>query len=125
MTRFQWWTKPPDSRNAIEMTDHTKLVAFFPIQDDYAIRRVDPFSQKNQFNRGQIMPNVYVEPQPKGHHGPISGYKLEYKDDKPVTSVTYNTQEAAISAAKTLGHSPLIARVRVTSKGNPDHWRAA
>jgi adenosine/AMP kinase len=24
-----------------------------------------------------------------------------------------------------LGHSPLVARVRNTNKGNPDHWRAA
>ncbi|MDP9651886.1 hypothetical protein J2793_007361 [Paraburkholderia caledonica] len=71
------------------------------------------------------MPNVYVEPQPKGHHGPISGYKLEYQNDQPVTPTTYPTQEAAITAAKGLGHKPLVARVRVTNKGNPDHWRPA
>jgi len=71
------------------------------------------------------MPNVYVEPQPKGHHGHISSYKLEYKDSKPVTTTTYGTQDAAIVAAKGLGHKPLVARVRVTDKGNPDHWREA
>lgn len=71
------------------------------------------------------MPNVYVEPQPKGHHGSINGYRLEYQNDQAVTNITYQTQEAAIAAAKALGHKPLIARVRVTNKGNPDHWRSA
>ena len=71
------------------------------------------------------MPNVYVEPLPKGHHGPIDGYALEYADNRLVTQQTYKTQEQAIAAAKTLGHKPSVARVRVTSKGNPDHWRSA
>lgn len=71
------------------------------------------------------MPNVYVEPLPKGHHGPISGYALEYQNEQRVTNTTYQTQEAAIAAAKGLGHKPLVARVRVTNKGIPDHWRAA
>ncbi|MDB5966694.1 MAG: hypothetical protein JWQ72_3194, partial [Polaromonas sp.] len=37
----------------------------------------------------------------------------------------YPTQEAAVKAAKDLGHDPvMVARVRHTNKGNPDHWRA-
>ncbi len=71
------------------------------------------------------MPNVYVEPQPKGHHGHISGYKLEYENDRPVTDTIYPTQEEAIAAAKRLGHRPLVSRVRETNKGKPDQWRAA
>lgn len=71
------------------------------------------------------MPNVYVEPLPKGHHGPIDGYALEYADDRRVTQQNYKTQKEAIDAAKSLGHKPLIAHVRVTSKGKPDHWRSA
>ena len=71
------------------------------------------------------MPNVYVEPQPKGHHGPIGGYTLEYQNDQRVTNTTYSTQAEAIAAAKALGHKPLVAHVRTTNKGNPDHWRSA
>ncbi|MBU9276944.1 hypothetical protein [Burkholderia gladioli] len=71
------------------------------------------------------MPNVYVEPQPKGHHGHISGYTLEFANHQKVTQRTYSTQEAAIADAKQLGHKPLVARVRNTDKGNPDHWRPA
>ncbi|CAH0445915.1 hypothetical protein LMG9673_04726 [Ralstonia pseudosolanacearum] len=71
------------------------------------------------------MPNVYVEPLPKGHHGPIQSYALEYEDHKSVTGKNYSTQESAVNDARSLGHKPLIARVRVTNKGNPDHWRSA
>jgi hypothetical protein len=73
------------------------------------------------------MANVYVEPRPKAReeHEHIDHYVLEYKNDEPVTHTKYKTQAEAISDAKRLGHSPLIARVRVTDKGNPDHWRAA
>lgn len=68
---------------------------------------------------------VFVEPQPKGNQGRVNGYKLEDKDNKSVTSTTYQTQAEAIAAAKGLGHKPLVARVRDTNKGNPDHWREA
>ena len=73
------------------------------------------------------MANVYVEPRPKGRPEgtAIADYVLEYAGDKPVTNVAYGTQKQAIDAAKSLGHAPLVARVRNTSKGNPDHWRAA
>ncbi|QJW80017.1 hypothetical protein [Burkholderia glumae] len=72
------------------------------------------------------MPNVYVEPLPKNSDAPISSYALEYQDDKPVVpGKTYATQKEAIDTAKRLGHKPLVARVRRTSKGKPDHWRSA
>ena len=76
--------------------------------------------------KGIIMANVYVEPEPKGRPegSPISHYVLEYAHGVRVTNDNYPTQHEAVSAAKILGHSPLVARVRNTDKGNPDHWRA-
>ena len=73
------------------------------------------------------MANVYVEPKPKARaeHEPVSYYALEYKHDERVTPTNYSTQHEAVAEAKALGHHPLIARVRVTDKGNPDHWRSA
>ena len=73
------------------------------------------------------MANVYVEPQPKGRPEgtPITHYVLEYAHGARVTNVDYSTQHDAIEAAKKLGHKPLVARVRNTDKGNPDHWRPA
>ncbi|AJZ57899.1 hypothetical protein OI25_2957 [Paraburkholderia fungorum] len=71
------------------------------------------------------MPNVYVEPIPKGREGAIQGYVLEFAGDVKATNKTYGTQKEAIDDAKRLGHKPLVARVRVTNKGNPDHWRSA
>ena len=76
---------------------------------------------------GTGMANVYVEPRPKGRPEgtAITDYVLEYSHGTRVTDVDYKTQAAAVDAAKKLGHRPLIARVRNTNKGNPDHWRAA
>ena len=73
------------------------------------------------------MTNVYVEPQPKGRPegSAITGYALEYANDARVSPVDYRVQIDAVTEAKRLGHRPLIARVRNTDKGNPDHWRAA
>jgi hypothetical protein len=73
------------------------------------------------------MANVYVEPQPKSRdpHAPITHYVLEYAHGVRFTLTNYPTQQEAVSDAKRLGHSPLVARVRNTDKGNPDHWRAA
>ncbi|POR45528.1 hypothetical protein B0G62_13234 [Paraburkholderia eburnea] len=71
------------------------------------------------------MPNVYVEPLPKAREGAIQGYALEFSSHQRVTPNDYRTQEEAIKAAKNMGHHPLVARVRHTDKGNPDHWRAA
>jgi len=77
------------------------------------------------------MPNVYVEPRPKARaeHEPIDHYVLEFAADKPVSCLpflsNYRTQAEAIAAARAQGHHPLIARVRVTNKGDPGHWRSA
>lgn len=73
------------------------------------------------------MSNVYVEPYPKGRPegSAITHYVLEYAHGARVTETNYPTQQAAIDEAKRLGHKPLVARVRNTNKGNPDHWRAA
>jgi hypothetical protein len=73
------------------------------------------------------MANVYVEPQPKGRPegSPITHYVLEYAHEARVTNTDYKTQADAVADAKRLGHRPLIARVRNTDKGNPDHWREA
>lgn len=73
------------------------------------------------------MPNVYVEPQPKGRPegSPITHYVLEYGHGARVDQNDYPTQGDAVASAKRLGHQPLIARVRNTDKGRPDHWRAA
>ncbi|WP_083214391.1 hypothetical protein [Burkholderia stabilis] len=73
------------------------------------------------------MANVYVEPCPKGRSegSSITHYVLEYAHGASVDSVNHHTQASAIQAAKRLGHNPLVARVRNTNKGNPDHWRAA
>jgi hypothetical protein len=73
------------------------------------------------------MANVYVEPKPKGRPegSPITHYVLEYRHGARVTDVDYQTQANAIAAARKLGYQPLVARVRNTDKGTPDHWRSA
>lgn len=73
------------------------------------------------------MANVYVEPQPPGRPegAPISHYVLEYAHGARVTDINYPVQSLAVADAKRLGHRPLVARVRNTNKGNPDHWREA
>lgn len=73
------------------------------------------------------MANVYVEPEPKGRPegSAITHYVLEYAHGARMTYTDYKTQSEAITAAKHLGHQPLVARVRNTDKGKPDHWRAA
>jgi len=51
-------------------------------------------------------------------------YQIEFADGS--TSVgPFPTQQAAVDEAKKRGHKPLVARVRKTSKGIPDHWRSA
>lgn len=73
------------------------------------------------------MPNVYVEPEPKGRPegSEITHYVLEFEHGKRATDIDYKEQAEAISAAKKLGHKPVVARVRNTSKADPDHWRDA
>ncbi len=73
------------------------------------------------------MPNVFVEPRPKGkpEGAPIENYVLELAGGTLLTPATYSTQKEAIAAARQLDHEPLVARVRNTDKGQPDHWRKA
>jgi hypothetical protein len=73
------------------------------------------------------MPNVYVEPEPRGRPegSHITHYVLEFGHGVRVTPTDYHTQADAVADAKKLGHHPLVARVRHTSKGDPGHWRAA
>jgi len=72
------------------------------------------------------MPNVYVEPQPTGRPEgtAITHYTVEETNGKSIDGKEHPTQADAIAAAKKAGHKPLVARVRNTTKGNPDHWRA-
>lgn len=73
------------------------------------------------------MSNVYVEPQPTGRPegSAITHYTVEYAGGRSIDGKIHSTQASAIQAAKNAGHNPLVDRVRNTSKGNPDHWRAA
>jgi hypothetical protein len=68
--------------------------------------------------RSAAMANVFVEPT-------AGGYQIEFADgSKP--KGPYATQLLAIAAARSLGHHPLVARVRhLNDKKIPDHWRAA
>src|SRR5689334_5151844 len=77
--------------------------------------------------RRLVVANVFVEPEPKGRPegSPITHYVLEYAHNARVTPTDYKTQADAVADAKRLGHQPLVARVRNTNKGNPDHWRHA
>jgi hypothetical protein len=64
------------------------------------------------------MPNVYVEPRPKGRPegSAIDDYVVEDHADHVLQ--TLKTQHD--------GHTPLVARVRhLNDKSKPDHWRAA
>lgn len=71
------------------------------------------------------MPNVYVEPRPKGRPEgtPITDYVLEFAGGQTLGG-TFSTQAEAARYARQQGHNPLCARVRNTDKGNPDHWRS-
>ena len=73
------------------------------------------------------MPNVFVEPEPKGRPEgtAITHYVLELAHGDRLDQRNYSTQGEAVESARRQGHQPLIARVRNTRKGNPDHWRAA
>ena len=70
------------------------------------------------------MAEVFVEPEPKGldEGKPILYYALESADGSTVTGIRFFSLQAAVKAAKRLGHEPLIARVRNASKSNPSHW---
>jgi hypothetical protein len=72
------------------------------------------------------MPNVYVEPRPKGRPegDAIADYVVEDHADHILH--TCKTQLEAIQWANKNGHKPLVARVRhLNDKKKPDHWREA
>jgi len=76
--------------------------------------------------QGEIpLPNVYVEPRPKGRPEgtPIADYVLEFAGGQQLGG-SFRTQAEAATYARQQGHHPLCARVRNTDKGNPDHWRS-
>lgn len=71
------------------------------------------------------MPNVFVEPMAKGDTPDTpTHYQIEFADGAKSLG-PFATQKQAVAEAKRLGHKPLVARVRKTSKGNADHWRSA
>ena len=75
---------------------------------------------------GDDMPNVYIEPRPKGRPegDPIDDYVVEDHADHVLA--TFKTQREAVEWAKKNGHAPHVARVRhLNDKKKPDHWRAA
>ncbi len=70
------------------------------------------------------MPNVYIEPRPKGRAegSLVEDYVIEDHADHVLA--TFRTQHEAIAWAKAQGHHPLVARVRhLNDKTRPDHWR--
>jgi hypothetical protein len=71
------------------------------------------------------MPLVFVEPRPKGHPEgtPIADYVIEFTGGDQLGG-PFRTQAEAAEYAKAKGHRPLFARVRNTTKGDPDHWRS-
>jgi hypothetical protein len=72
------------------------------------------------------MPNVYIEPRPKGRldGSPVEDFVVEDHADHVLA--TTKTQHEAIAWAKRHGHHPLVARVRhLNDKMKPDHWREA
>ncbi|WP_248799917.1 hypothetical protein [Pseudomonas sp. MWU13-2105] len=73
------------------------------------------------------MSHVYIEPRPsvRKEEIAITYYDIEYDNNKPVTNLRYKTQKEAIDVARKLGFTPLVARVRITNKRNPEHWRFA
>jgi hypothetical protein len=72
------------------------------------------------------MANVYIEPKPTGRDegDAIDHYVIEHPGGAQEGG-SYKTQHEAIEAARKAGHHPLVARVRCTDKGKPDHWRSA
>jgi hypothetical protein len=69
---------------------------------------------------------VYIEPKPKARieTEPVNHYEIEKDGGDSVDNRRYRTQQEALESGKKQGHKPILcARVRVTDKGNPDHWR--
>jgi hypothetical protein len=70
------------------------------------------------------MARVFIEARPIGRQAgsAIEDYVVEEEGDRVLK--TFQTQDEAISWAKSEGHSPSVARVRhLNDKKIPDHWR--
>ncbi len=69
---------------------------------------------------------VYIEPKPKARKEDekIDHYEIEKDGGSSVDGKKYLTQKAAADSARAQNYNPVMcARVRLTEKGNPDHWR--
>lgn len=73
------------------------------------------------------MNHIYVEPHPSARleSAPITCYVLLHGNGQAVSRLRYKTLDDAIDVARSLGFNPLVARVRITDKRNPAHWRSA
>jgi len=70
------------------------------------------------------MTTVFIEARPKGRPkgSEIEDYVVEEQGDRVLK--TFKTQGEAIIWAKSQGHSPHVARVRLLNDEKiPDHWR--
>jgi hypothetical protein len=70
----------------------------------------------------EAAPSVFVEPLPRGG-GPITGYQIEFATGEKMAG-PFRTQEEAIEFVRSRGSKPLVARVRISNRSNPNHWRA-
>lgn len=73
------------------------------------------------------MNHVYVEPYPSARleSAPITCYVLMQGNGQFVTNLRYKTEKEAVDVSRKLGFNPWVARVRITNKRNPEHWRFA
>jgi len=73
------------------------------------------------------MNHIFVEPHPSARleSAPIIFYVLQYGNGKFVTNLRYKTEKEAVDVARKLGFTPWVARVRITNRRNPEHWRFA
>jgi hypothetical protein len=69
---------------------------------------------------------VFIESKPKARDekGKINHYEIEEDGGRNVDGKKYSTQKEAHESASKHGYHPISrARVRITDKGKPDHWR--
>ena len=64
------------------------------------------------------MANAFIEPTHDGQ------YQVEVSGQ--ADTGPFDTQREAVDQARSMGHTPLVARVRyLHDKNIPDHWRSA
>lgn len=73
------------------------------------------------------MTNVYIKPQPEARveSAPVLFYTVHHHNGRYVSMRRYRTEKEAIDIAKELGFIPLVARVRIPYRRNPNHWQPA